>query len=619
MANLPEFQKRARKAEADGELHEAATLYERAGDIDKAIALYQRSGGIDRAAALLEATGRAAHAAALLSSVGQYLKAAAVYEKMRDFPKAAAAYLRADQRERAAAIYEKAEAFEDAAKVYASLGNYRKAIQLFTAAGNSAKAHELAAAHGDTAEELAAAEVLELDPEMEIIAGQYLDSKEVIDSVVAYLRHARTEEAAHLYGNCQEDIGYSVIAAVAGDPAAERKAAEMFMFAKDYQKAAQVFENLEDYPASAAMYERAEDAYMAGEMYVRAGNKAKAAEMFERHGDHQHAAELFLGAGNFEKAALNFEKSVNHFVAGKLYFRLNKMNKSLQLLQKVQKSEREYFEASRLIGEILAANGYLDLAIRKYLEVVQAAELSNDTGVVYYNLAKSLEQRGNHAEALNLYNRIAAWQFTYADVAERVKALSSAPPPPQAPAAPQAAELPTIPSTPEEAPAARPAGRQGGQLVSMMDGFDFLKGSALFRDLSLDEMKAVYNTCETRAYKPGETLIEQDQPGTALFVLRKGNARVLRISPEQEEMVARLGPGSPAGEMALIDDAPTSARVVAETEVEAFVITRERFEKLLALSDKTALKLYRFFIQTLAKRLRATSENLAKMTQRSRA
>jgi len=96
-------------------------------------------------------------------------------------------------------------------------------------------------------------------------------------------------------------------------------------------------------------------------------------------------------------------------------------------------------------------------------------------------------------------------------------------------------------------------------------------------------------------------------------VLRKGTAKVLVRTPEgKENVVARLGPGSPAGEMALVDDAPTSARVTAESDVEAFVITRERFDKLLSFNEKTAVKLYRFFIQTLSKRLRSTSENFAK-------
>src|SRR5206468_1890774 len=113
-----------------------------------------------------------------------------------------------------------------------------------------------------------------------------------------------------------------------------------------------------------------------------------------KHGNYQQAAEFFLKVNAFDKAAINFEKSVNNFVAGKLYFRMNNMNKSLQLLQKVQKTESGYFEACSLIGEILAKNGYLDLAIRKYLEVVQTSGLSKETASVYYKLGRTLEQRG---------------------------------------------------------------------------------------------------------------------------------------------------------------------------------------------------------------------------------
>jgi hypothetical protein len=61
----------------------------------------------------------------------------------------------------------------------------------------------------------------------------------------------------------------------------------------------------------------------------------------------------------------------------------------------------------------------------------------------------------------------------------------------------------------------------------------------------------------------------------------------------------------------------SSARVVAEGEVEAFCITRPNFERLLHLNDRMVLKIHRFFVQTLAKRLRTTSESLAKAAARA--
>ncbi len=579
--------------------------------MDRAAAAYQKGGAIDRAAWLLETTGRAPQAAALLFSSGQHLKAAAIHERARDYRRAAAALMRANERERAAAMFERAEAFEDAAKVYASLGNHARAIQLYERAGLADKAGELRAQQ--SAEGAAADEVLELDPDMEIAADQYLDSGTVTDSIVALLKRNRVEDAARLYGSCQEDLGYGVLAAVAGDREAEVRLGAMFVAAKDFAKAGQVYENLEAWAQAGQMYAAADDAYMAAEMYVRAGDTLRAAEMFEKNSSWQQAAELYLKAEAWDKAALNFERSVNHFVAGKLYFRLKRMDKSLQLLQKVQKSEAQYFEACKLIGEILAVNGHLDLAIRKYLEVCQAAELSKDTAPVFYNLARALEQRGNLQQAAVIYKRLATGDFGFLDVAKRVEALKAAPapqapPPPMPTPIPAAAPLPKGPAGAAGAPGKAP-GRQT-QLITMMDGFEFLKGTPLFKELSLDEMKAVYQACDTRKFAAGEVLIEQDQPGQALLVLRKGTARVLRRAGEKEEVVARMGPGSPAGEMSLVDDAPTSARVVAEAAGEAFVITRERLLKLVALNDKMALKLYRFFTQTMARRLRMTSERL---------
>ncbi|MBL0278035.1 MAG: cyclic nucleotide-binding domain-containing protein [Anaeromyxobacter sp.] len=616
MATSAELLKRAEKAGAEGQWIDAATLFERGGDLERAIAAYTKGGGVDRAAWLLEQTGRGPQAAALLSSCGQHLKAAALHEKAKDYRRAAAALMRANERERAAAVYERGEAWEDAAKIYASLGNHGRAIQLYELAGLADKVVELRAAHAG-AEAAAAEEVLELDPSMEIAADQYLDSGTLTDSMVALLRRGRVDDAARLYGNCQEDLGYGVLAAVAGDREVELKAAEMFVAAKDYAKAGQVFENLERWADAGAMFERADDAYMAAEMYVRAGDRLKAAEMFEKNSSWQQAAELYLAVEAWDKAAVNFERSVNHFVAGKLYFRMKRMDKSLQLLQKVQKSEQQYFEACRLIGEILATHGHLDLAIRKYLEVCQAAELGKETAAVFYNLGRALEQRGNVQQAAQIYRRLLTFDFSFLDVGARLKALQAAPPPAAAP------PLPTTPppgASPAAPSLAAGAGQPGAparapgratQLVMMMDGFDFLKGTPLFKELALDEMKAVYQACEIRRFKAGEVLIEQDQPGAALFVLRKGTARVLRRSGAKEEAMARMGPGSPAGEMALVDDAPTSARVVAEVDVEAFCITRERFQKLLALNDRMAVKLHRFFVATLARRLRSTSERLA--------
>jgi tetratricopeptide (TPR) repeat protein len=194
LSNTLELSKRAEKLETQGNWLEAGQLFERAGQGDRAISAFKRAGEVDRAAA----------------------------------------------------IYEKAEAWEDAAKIYSSLGNHRKALQLFTQAGNHAKVAELRQnvpaldappAPAPSAAADAAEGVLALDPNLEVGAQQYLESGQVVDAVVARLRKGDADGACALYENCQEDIGYNVLAAVAGDPEVEKHAAEMFYLARAVREA----------------------------------------------------------------------------------------------------------------------------------------------------------------------------------------------------------------------------------------------------------------------------------------------------------------------------------------------------------------------------------------------
>jgi CRP/FNR family transcriptional regulator, cyclic AMP receptor protein len=56
-----------------------------------------------------------------------------------------------------------------------------------------------------------------------------------------------------------------------------------------------------------------------------------------------------------------------------------------------------------------------------------------------------------------------------------------------------------------------------------------------------------------------------------------GRARVVRNG----RTIARVGSGETVGEMSLIDGKPRSATVVAETPIEALVLYRTAFRKLL--------------------------------------
>lgn len=436
------------------------------------------------------------------------------------------------------------------------------------------------------------------------------------------------DRAVSIYSSCQEDIGYQMIQMMPTNPPFRRKLAKMFYMARDFEKAAVILESLKDYAKAAHLYEMHGDYSMASELYARTGEDLKAAQMCEKCGRFEEAAKLYSSASQFDRAAVNFERAINNYLAGQMYHRMNKVNKALECLQRVDERDGSYLDAVALIGEILTANNYHDLAVSKYESVLKNQGVRRDSLAVAYNYAGLLAQLGRLDKAREIYNKILDVDFQYRDAGERLHQLggSSA----SAPVAPEALEEDPIEELTEvldaeleEAPEAEIVEMDDSALarvqdmgtkadvVGMMEGFEFLKGTPIFADLSLGEMKTVYSICDTRLFKDGEIVIEQDQPGRGLFILKKGRVAVQKVAGSAVKTIVELGPGVHVGEMSLVDEAPTSARVTAVEPTEAFEISRERYEKLLFTNDKIALKLSRVFIRTLADRLRKTSVELA--------
>ena len=146
----------------------------------------------------------------------------------------------------------------------------------------------------------------------------------------------------------------------------------------------------------------------------------------------------------------------------------------------------------------------------------------------------------------------------------------------------------------------------------MMDGFEFLKATPLFESLSLSEMKRLFTICEVKLFKPSAIIIEQFQQGRALYIVKNGTVTVQRVDGQKVTDLVKLPTGACVGEMSLISQSATSARVIAGPQgAEVFEIRRDAFDELLSSDDKIAIKLYKVFIETICDRLRKTSEDLA--------
>jgi CRP/FNR family cyclic AMP-dependent transcriptional regulator len=131
---------------------------------------------------------------------------------------------------------------------------------------------------------------------------------------------------------------------------------------------------------------------------------------------------------------------------------------------------------------------------------------------------------------------------------------------------------------------------------------DVLARVDLFSTLDKRELQMLAKSCQERSYKAGTTILTQGDAGAGLYVIKSGKVRIIQaVDPDRaEEELATEGPGGVIGEMALLDDLPRSASVVAEEDVTALLLPVWEFRTVLKSHPDIALKL----LAVLSRRLR---------------
>ena len=106
---------------------------------------------------------------------------------------------------------------------------------------------------------------------------------------------------------------------------------------------------------------------------------------------------------------------------------------------------------------------------------------------------------------------------------------------------------------------------------------DLLTDVGLFSKCTKRERQTIARHAQTADLPAGVDLVREGEPGDALFIILEGEAAVNHDGEE----VARVGPGSYFGELAILDGAPRSATVVAATDVTVAVLGIRMFRTLL--------------------------------------
>jgi CRP-like cAMP-binding protein len=99
--------------------------------------------------------------------------------------------------------------------------------------------------------------------------------------------------------------------------------------------------------------------------------------------------------------------------------------------------------------------------------------------------------------------------------------------------------------------------------------------------------------------KAGEIIFCEFEPGDAFYLIQSGKVKIVKIVGDLEKTLDILNPGEFFGEMALLEEAPRSATIMAVTDVKLLEFNRANFEVLMQGQPQIVLNLLKLFAKRI--------------------
>ena len=129
-------------------------------------------------------------------------------------------------------------------------------------------------------------------------------------------------------------------------------------------------------------------------------------------------------------------------------------------------------------------------------------------------------------------------------------------------------------------------------------------GSPFLRFLATAGRDLLSQLMTEQNFASGEVIFKEGEMGDTMFIIWSGRAAVVKGGFQAPTVLGYRGAGDIIGEMALLENEPRSASIVAIETVRALKIKRDDFEKLLSSNPTMGLSI----LSTLSARLRAADD-----------
>lgn len=147
--------------------------------------------------------------------------------------------------------------------------------------------------------------------------------------------------------------------------------------------------------------------------------------------------------------------------------------------------------------------------------------------------------------------------------------------------------------------------------MSKLTNQDLIKRVHLFEMLTPAQLDSLAGTLTKQRFKRNDFVVELGDLTNALYIILAGKARVYLTNEKGREVtLASLKVGDYIGEMSLIDNEPHSATVIAETQLDVLVLSREGFSQCITENSLIAFSV----MYGLVQRLRHSTQQITSFT-----
>ncbi len=131
---------------------------------------------------------------------------------------------------------------------------------------------------------------------------------------------------------------------------------------------------------------------------------------------------------------------------------------------------------------------------------------------------------------------------------------------------------------------------------------DYLKKIPFFNSLADEDIFIIHKTCVKKDCNAGEIIFSEGDPGDSLYIVVEGSVEIWKdYNHPEADLLSVYGPGQLFGELALIDDSPRSATVVARQDCRLLSISRHDFE-IITRSNPISKSIMKSLSQIIRKR-----------------